>query len=838
MSAARQLPPLTVRLMMNAGSFLNTLDQVNRSLARLGNDQAALAIGRALTARITLPLTIMGGAAVAEFAKFDKAMTESLSIMQNVTPQLREELESLARSMARETITSADDLAKSYYYLTQSGLDVAGAMASLDTVNRFAIAGMFDQKEATDILTDAQAALGKNISDNAKANAAEMTRIGDILVKASTIANSSVEQFSTALTSKAGAAMKLFNRETEEGVAVLAAYADQGVRAELAGNSYDRALRLLAKSAVANADAHKALGFSVFDAQTGAMRPMADILENLTQIMSGLNDEQKIATMLMLGFEARSQQAITPLLGMEGQIRRIQTELRMAGGAILDVSNIVQSGFTAQMTIFWNQVKDISIEIGEQLVPVLRILTGVLQTLMQMWQAMPSSMQATIVYFGLTAAAAGPLTMAIFGLRRAIALVGPALTMFATRLGVAQAAAVATRLSLVGLAALVGVVFVKSFYNGSEALKKFNDEMQRADDLATKWENMVQQRMNKQYDTIKGMKDEKAQTEALAKAQAQVGDAARTSAAKVRYLEGELRAYLEQRGVWGDAQNMMFGDTQVTSYEKEIEVAKRELATYENQQARLDALKKDLASGTKEIAPQMQSALEQMQNSGLIDEAKSMITGGDMMDAMEEFENNIGKASPAMKKITSQVDEIAKDAIKWHKNQMKAAEETRKANEASDKRVQNALKEQDRVTARLIEAERKRTKQLQDAENETRNKWQSQGAKGVLRNLFSASLPRVANFAMAEAQKQREAMKALNERSEFTRWRKKELAGTPEVKAKNAAFAEDELRRKSQKNAEQQLTTQEKMLGALNTIARATTTTGALVLPANIGGKK
>ena len=60
---------------------------------------------------------------------------------------------------------------------------------------------------------------------------AQMSRVSDVLVRANTLANATVQQFSTALTSKAGAALKSFNKDVEEGVAVLAAMADQGIKA-------------------------------------------------------------------------------------------------------------------------------------------------------------------------------------------------------------------------------------------------------------------------------------------------------------------------------------------------------------------------------------------------------------------------------------------------------------------------------------------------------------------------------------------------------------------------------------------------------------------------------
>jgi len=50
------------------------------------------------------------------------------------------------------------------------------------------------------------------------------------LVGANTLANASVEQFSKSLTNMAAAALTNANKGLEEGVAILAAFADKGIK--------------------------------------------------------------------------------------------------------------------------------------------------------------------------------------------------------------------------------------------------------------------------------------------------------------------------------------------------------------------------------------------------------------------------------------------------------------------------------------------------------------------------------------------------------------------------------------------------------------------------------
>jgi len=234
---ALNLGTLSVRLMANAVQFIGTMNRVQAKM--MATSQAVSAMGMKMSLALTLPLALIARKAVKSFATFDDAMTKSTAIMSGVTKELRGEMEDMANSISRNSVTSAEDLAKSYFFLASAGMDAKQSIAALATVEKFSVAGNFDMAKATDLLTDAQSALGLTVDDTAQ-NQANMLKLSDMLVRANTLANASVEQFSTALTSKAATAMKSFNIEAEEGIAILAAYADQGIKGELAGNTLSR----------------------------------------------------------------------------------------------------------------------------------------------------------------------------------------------------------------------------------------------------------------------------------------------------------------------------------------------------------------------------------------------------------------------------------------------------------------------------------------------------------------------------------------------------------------------------------------------------------------------
>ena len=317
--------------------------------------------------RLGIALLAIGVFSVKAFADFDDAMIKSLAIMGNVSEGMQKEMRDLAMSLSREGITSATNLAKSYFFLASAGLTAEQSLAALATVEAFAVAGAFDMAEATDLLTDAQSALGKTV-DNAAENMKNMVKISDVLVGANTLANASTRQFSLALTTQAGSAMKVYNVQLEQGVAVLAAYADQGIKAQRAGTMFSRMLRLMTKGFRENEPVWKKLKINIFDS-AGELLDMSKIIGQLSDALGDMSVRQKVAALDMLGFQARSQQTILPLLGLGDVIEEYTRKLEKMEGITKEVFVKQLKSFSSQMKILWNNIKGVGIAIGERLVP-------------------------------------------------------------------------------------------------------------------------------------------------------------------------------------------------------------------------------------------------------------------------------------------------------------------------------------------------------------------------------------------------------------------------------------------------------------------------------------
>ena len=328
----------------------------------------------------------IGAYSTKAFGDFDQAMTESLSILGDVSDEMRVRMEDTARTISMSTMTSADELARSYYYLASAGMSAEQALASLDVVNNFAIAGTFSMTQATDLLSDALNALGM-ASQDAEKHKENLIRLSDVLVKTNNVANGSVQDFSEALTNMAAAALRTLNKDVEEGAAVLAAFADQGVKGLKAGQALAIVLRGLQAAQKSQPEAWKEMGLSLYDAE-GRMKSLADIIEFLEKKFMSLTDQQKPLTASMLGFQDRSFGYLQSLLGMSGKIREYEAALRGASGETKQLTDRVLKSFNAQMLILGNSIKDVARRIGEFFAPMILKVNHMIRESVAAWNSL------------------------------------------------------------------------------------------------------------------------------------------------------------------------------------------------------------------------------------------------------------------------------------------------------------------------------------------------------------------------------------------------------------------------------------------------------------------
>jgi TP901 family phage tail tape measure protein len=354
--------------------LIKARDDASRTLGRVQGATRKLASAMKLAAGAgVVALAGLGIASVKMAADFEAAMSESIAIMGDVSDAMRDKMARAARDVALTTTFSAKQAAEAYFFLASAGLDAAQSIEALPKVAAFAQAGAFDMALATDLLTDAQSALGLTVDDTAQ-NMENMTRVSDVLVGANTLANASVQQFSEALTNKAGPALRATNKSVEEGVAVLGVFADQGIKGSEAGTQLGIVLRDLQTKALKNKAGFAEMGIAVFDAQ-GNMNNMADIIGDIDGALGGMSVAQQKATLLQLGFSDKSVSALQALLGSSEAIRDYEKDLRSMAGVTDEVAKKQLDNFNAQLSLLKSAFQDVMITVGNKVLPQLTRFT-------------------------------------------------------------------------------------------------------------------------------------------------------------------------------------------------------------------------------------------------------------------------------------------------------------------------------------------------------------------------------------------------------------------------------------------------------------------------------
>lgn len=359
---------LFVRMGLDMTALDKTLSSAEKKMDRFGTQMFFL--GSRITAGVTVPITGLIGA-VAKFGlDFDKAMSESVAIMGNVSDDLRAQMEETAKTVSTTTKFSSEEAAKGFYELASAGLDAQTAVGALPVTAKFAQAGVMDLAKATEFLAGAQASMSTGF-ETSNQKVADMAHIADVLTAANNRALGTVQDFAEALTTKAGAALRQTNKSVEEGVAVLAVYAEQNIKGAAAGQQLWMVIRDLSVQAIKHAKAFHDAGIAVFD-EYGNMRNLADIIGDVERATAKMSDAQKTQLMISLGIPARSQAAMKALIGYSDAIRDNEAALKQAAGTTQEVADNQMKALANQAAALAHSFENTAIDIFKSFIPVIQ----------------------------------------------------------------------------------------------------------------------------------------------------------------------------------------------------------------------------------------------------------------------------------------------------------------------------------------------------------------------------------------------------------------------------------------------------------------------------------
>lgn len=327
----------------------------------------AAAIGAATTA-----VTAFGASSVKAGMTFDTSMSQVAATMGYTTAQLNDStseasknftaLREFAQKMGSETAFSASQSADALNYMALAGYDAETSMKMLPNVLNLAAAGGIELAAASDMVTDAQSALGLNLD--------QTSELVDKMAKASSKSNTSVAQLGDAILTVGGTAKSLAGGTTELSTA-LGLLADNGIKGAEGGT----ALRniILALSAPTNTAAKKlsAMGVSAYDA-SGKLRPLQDVFADLNEAMEPMTQEERTDALNTIFNKVDLKSANALLATSADRWEELSGAIDDASGAAENMAKTQLDNLNGDVTLFKSALEGVQIALSNGLTPTLR----------------------------------------------------------------------------------------------------------------------------------------------------------------------------------------------------------------------------------------------------------------------------------------------------------------------------------------------------------------------------------------------------------------------------------------------------------------------------------
>lgn len=349
-------------------------------------------VGNLLANMATQALNALGqfvGDSIQTGMNFDAAMSQVAATMGTTVDQIQD-LQEFAQEMGRTTAFSANQAAEALNYMALAGYSSEQAMKALPNVLNLAAAGSIDLARASDMVTDAQSALGLSFDD--------LDGFVDQLAKTASTTNTSVEQLGDAVLTVGGTA-KMMSGGTEELNQVLGLLADNGIKGAEGGIALRNILLSLASPTDAASKTLQALGVSVFDAE-GNMRSMQDVMGDLNAAMADMTSEERTNAISSI-FNKRDLKSVEALLGTQAERwDEVGAAIKNAQGAAQAMADTQLDNLAGDVTLFQSALEGLQIELFHYVEPALRGFVGAATDgLGQITAALPGLLSDLHAYF-------------------------------------------------------------------------------------------------------------------------------------------------------------------------------------------------------------------------------------------------------------------------------------------------------------------------------------------------------------------------------------------------------------------------------------------------------
>lgn len=301
-----------------------------------------------------------GKSAIQTGMSFDASMAQVAATLGKSVDEVQD-LRDFAKQMGETTRYSASEAAAGLNYMALAGYDAEKSMKMLPEVMKLASAGGMELGHASDVITDAQSALGLSIE--------QTSTLINQMAKTASSSNTNVSQLGEAILQIGGTA-KDMKGGTLELTTVLGVLANNGMKGAEGGTHLRNMLNSLTKPTKDARMFMEEYNISLFDAQ-GNMRGLNEVFVDLNKVLGRMTqqDRKKVLTDL---FNARDLKAAEALLAStNGQFDELMQKIKESEGAAADMSKTQEATLTGSIKMMKSAIEGVKINISEFFTPVL-----------------------------------------------------------------------------------------------------------------------------------------------------------------------------------------------------------------------------------------------------------------------------------------------------------------------------------------------------------------------------------------------------------------------------------------------------------------------------------
>lgn len=335
-------------------------------------------IGKAAVVGVTAATVAVGGFAAASVntgMAFDSSMSQVAATMGYTVDELNDstseasqnfsQLREFAMEMGANTAFSASQAADALNYMALAGYDAETSMTMLPNVLNLAAAGGIELAAASDMVTDAQSALGLTLD--------ETSRLVDQMAAASSNSNTSVQQLGDAILTVGGTAKTLAGGTTELST-MLGVLADNGVKGAEGGTALRNMILSLSAPTDKAAAQLKALGIEAFDAD-GNLRPLNETFGDLNGALSTMTQEEQTQALNEI-FNKVDLKSVNAMLGTSAErFDELTDSILNSQDAAANMAKTQLDNLAGDITLFKSALEGAQIVISDELSPSLREFT-------------------------------------------------------------------------------------------------------------------------------------------------------------------------------------------------------------------------------------------------------------------------------------------------------------------------------------------------------------------------------------------------------------------------------------------------------------------------------